>query len=174
MFEGVFRRWNGGWGAWPILFIISSSPAFATHEVDHRFTVYGTVHDDRGRPVADTKVIVVDPRLDEGMTVFTDRNGDFEALLHLHNTDLGDEIIVTALDQRKTIRAVFNPNDKVTVRKGRIDFGAPGAGRPGFWESGLPVLAGAVLMAGVAVAYVFFRRSRRRKPPASRKLGKTE
>jgi hypothetical protein len=156
------------------LFILSSSPAFATHEVDHRFTVYGTVYDDRGRPVADTKVIVVDPRLDEGMTVFTDRNGEFEALLHLHNTDLGDEIIVTALDQRKTIRAEFDPNDKVTVRKGRIDIGAPGTGRPGFWGIGMSVLAGTVLMAGVTVAFVFWRRSRRTRLPASQELRKKE
>jgi hypothetical protein len=148
------------------LFIISSSSAFATHEVDHRFTVYGAVYDDRGRPVADTKVIVVDPRLDEGMTVFTDRNGGFEALLHLHNADLGDEIIVTALEQRKTIRAAFDPNDKVTVRKGRIDFGAPGGGLPGFSGNGMSVLAGAVLAAGVTIVFVFWRRSRRRKTPA--------
>ena len=167
MFGGLFRRWIGGWSAWPILFIVSSSPAFATHENDHRFTVYGTVHDDRGHAVADIKVIVVDPRLDEGMTVFTDRNGEFEALLHLHNADRGDEIIVTALDQRKTVRAEFDPNDKVTVRKARVDFGASESRVPGFWGGGMSMLAGAVLMAGAAAAFVFWRRFRRRKRPTS-------
>ncbi|MBI3595687.1 MAG: carboxypeptidase regulatory-like domain-containing protein [Nitrospirae bacterium] len=166
----MFGRWKWGWGAWLFLLVLLSSPAFATHETDHRFTVYGTVHDDHGHPVADTKVIVVDPRLDEGMTAFTDRNGDFEALLHFHSTDLGDEIIVTALDQRKTIRAEFEPNDKVSVRKARVDFGAPGTDHPVSGWFGVPVLAGGALAVGVA--FVYLRRRRRRRHPASQKSRK--
>ena len=155
----------------PVLMLLAS-PAFATHETDHRFTVYGTVRDDRGNPVADARVIVVDPRLDEGMTAFTDRNGDFEALLHLHNADLGDEIIVTALDQKKTIRAEFDPNDKVTVRKARVDFGAPGSGRPksGWDESRIWI--GAVLIVAAATIFMVYQRVRHRKHPASSKSRK--
>ncbi len=159
------------WGALPIL-ILLAAPAFATHEADHRFIVHGTVHDDRGNPVADARVIVVDPRLDEGMTAFTDRNGDFEALLHLHDTDLGNEIIVTALDQRKTVRAEFDPNDKHTERKTRVDFGAPGSGRPGFGWYDSRTLAGAALIVGAAAAFILFRCYRRRKHPASQKSRK--
>jgi len=117
--------------------------------------------------VADAKVIVVDPRLDEGMTAFTDRDGAFEALLHLHNTDLGDEIIVTALDQQKTVRAEFDPNDKVTVRKARVDFGATGTGLPGSGGVGIPVMIGTVLIVGAGVVVIFRLRSRRRRRPAS-------
>jgi hypothetical protein len=166
---GFQGRW--AWGALPLL-ILLASPVFATHEMDHRFIVYGTVHDDRGNPVADAKVIVVDPRLDQGMTAFTDSNGDFEALLHLHNTDLGDEIIVTALDQKKTIRAEFDPNNMVAVRKARVDFGAPGTGRRSGWYESRAV-AGAALILGAAAVFILLKRYRRRKkPPASQKSRK--
>jgi hypothetical protein len=169
MFVGLRARWI--WGVLGGL-LLFSSPAIATHEADHRFTVYGTVHDEGGKPVKDAKVIVVDPRLDEGMTAFTDRNGDYEALLHLHNTDLGDEIIVTVLDQRKSVRAEFDPGDKVTVRKARVDFGAPGSDRPGSGWSGSPALLGSVLLAMAVTVYIYFRRSRRRKHRASKKARK--
>lgn len=169
MAGGFQGRWV--WGIVPVL-IFFVSPAFATHEMDHRFIVHGTVRDDRGNPVANAKVIVVDPRLDQGMTAFTDRNGDFEALLHLHNTDLGDEIIVTALDQKKTVRAEFDPNDKSTARKARVDFGAPGTGRrSGWYES--RTFAGAALILGAAAVFMLLKRYRRRKkPPASQKSRK--
>ncbi|HET6464735.1 MAG TPA: carboxypeptidase-like regulatory domain-containing protein [Nitrospiria bacterium] len=167
--RGAIGRWKWGGGAWLVLFVLASSQALATHETDHRFTVYGTVHDDQGHPVADTKVIVVDPRLDEGMTAFTDHNGDYEALLHLHSTDLGDEIVVTALDRRKSIRAEFDPNDKVTVRKARVDFGSPGTDHPASGWFGAPVLAGAALVVGAGVAFIYFRRRQRRRHPASQK-----
>ncbi|MBI3811333.1 MAG: carboxypeptidase regulatory-like domain-containing protein [Nitrospirae bacterium] len=171
MAGGFQGRWVGV--VLPVL-ILLASPAFATHENDHRFIVYGTVHDGRGNPVADARVIVVDPRLDEGMTAFTDRNGGFEALLHLHNADLGDEIIVTALDQKKTIRAEFDPNDKVTVRKARLDFGAPGDGRPESGWYGSRTLTGAVLIGAAATVFILFERYRRRKHPVSKKSREKE
>ncbi|HEY4485621.1 MAG TPA: carboxypeptidase-like regulatory domain-containing protein, partial [Nitrospiria bacterium] len=77
------------WAGVTAVLWLNAVPALATHEVDHRFMVYGTVRDDQGRPVRDAKVIVVDPRLSEsGMTAFTDGSGYYEAVLHLHNTDL--------------------------------------------------------------------------------------
>ncbi|MEK6683236.1 MAG: carboxypeptidase-like regulatory domain-containing protein [Nitrospirota bacterium] len=160
------QRWV--WGTLPIL-ILLASPVFATHEIDHRFIVHGTIRDDRGNPVANAKVIVVAPRLDEGMTAFADRNGDFEALLHLHNTDLGDEIIVTALDQKKTIRAEFDPNDKVTIRKARVDFGAPTAKNDGkgFLENG--AVMGTAMLVGAVVVFALYRRYGKRKHPATPK-----
>ena len=103
------------------------------------------------------------------MTAFTDRNGEYEALLHLHNNDLGDEIIVTALDRRKSIRAEFDPNDKVTVRKARVDFGAPGTDHAASGRFGALVLAGVVLAVGAGVVFIYFRRRQRRRHPASQK-----
>ena len=99
--------------------------ARATHEVDHRFIVYGYVWDDRGRPVKGERVIVVDDRTDQANTTFTDGDGYYEALLHLHNQDMGDEITVMVSNQKKSIRATFDTEDKSSERKMRVDFGAP-------------------------------------------------
>ena len=158
----------GGWvfGAlW--LLLLCAPPALATHEADHRFIVYGTVRDDHGRPVPDAKVIVVDPRVDQGMTAFTGSDGDYEALLHLHNADLGDEITVTALDQKKTVRAEFDPNDKTTPRKARVDFGAAPSEAPGSKGYGAGAVLGAALI--IVAAAVALHRRRRRKGSATQK-----
>ncbi len=156
------------WLVLPVV-ILFAAPVWATHEADHRFIVYGTVHDDRGNPVADARVIVVDPRLDQGMTAFSDSNGAYEALLHLHDTDLGDEIIVTAMDQKKTVRAEFDPSDKHTARKARVDFGAPGSEHSESGWFGSRWLIGAVLIGAAATVFILFKRYSRRKIPASKK-----
>lgn len=159
-------------GVFILALLLFATPVFATHDVDHRFVVYGTVRDDRGNPVADAKVIVADSRVNEGMTAFTGRNGDYDALLHLHNTDLGDEITVTALGERKTIRAEFDPNDKTTPRKVRVDFGAAPNKTSGSkkWYEGKAVL-GTAMVVGAAVAVTLLRRyqRKRRMPQKARK-----
>jgi hypothetical protein len=99
--------------------------ARATHEVDHRFTVYGYVWDDRGQPVKGQRVIVVDDVLDQANTAFTDGDGYYEALLHLHTENMGDEITVMYGDQKKSIRATFDTEDKSSERKVQVDFGSP-------------------------------------------------
>lgn len=157
-------RRNGAWAAALLVAAVAlgaSAPAQATHENDHRYTVFGYVRDANGKAVPDAKVIVVDPRLDEGTTAFTDHGGYYEALLHLHNDDLGDEIIVTALDQRKTIRATFDPNDTKTVRRAQVDFGPAGpagaaGAKPGNW---IWIAGGAVLIVVAALAGLLRRRS---------------
>ncbi len=144
-----------------------SSPVFALHEADHRFVVFGTVYDDEGQPVRDAKVFVVDAKVDEGTTAFTDRQGKYEALLHLHNGDLGDEIIVTALGEKKTLVAEFDPEDLTTARKTQVDFGVASedpSGSPSMKEG---VLLGAGLIAVVSVLAIFMVRSR--KGSSSRK-----
>ena len=113
---------------WTSIFLLAGllpRAAVATHEVDHRFTVYGYVRDDRGKAVKGERVIVVDDRTDQANTAFTDSDGYYEALLHLHNQDMGDEITVMVGDQKKNIRATFDPEDKAAERKVRVDFGAP-------------------------------------------------
>lgn len=151
-------------GAWRAVFLsatvtlTASTPALATHENDHRFTVFGYVRGADGKPVPDAKVIIVDPRLDEGTTAFTDRGGYYEGLLHLHNDDLGDEIIVTALDQRKTIRATFDPNDTKAVRRAQVDFGPAGATASEPVRNWAWIAGGVVFI--IAVAWAALRRRR--------------
>ena len=159
-----------GWagGTFAFLFLVASA-AFGTHEADHRFTVYGTVYDDQGQPAPDVKVFVVDVRVDQGVTAFTDRSGKYEALLHLHNADLGDEIVVTALKERKTVRADFNPKDKSTPRKVRLDFGAPGAGSSSMGSKGIVIVLMVALVAGAAAGVAFARRRKTSVKKAGKK-----
>lgn len=104
--------------------------AFATHETEHRFTVFGYVRDDQGRTIPNARVIVANKRLDQANTTFSDNDGYYEALLHMHNESLGDEIAVMAGDKQKTIRAQFDPEDHKTERKVQVDFGAPASSAP--------------------------------------------
>ena len=149
---------------------LNAVPSWATHEADHRFRVHGSVRDDQGRPLKDAKVIVVDPRLSEsGVTAFTDGSGNYEAVLHLHNTDLGDEIIVTTAGQRKTVRAEFDPADRTSVRGARVDFGAAASGTSGSGGAGGTVLTGAAAAAAAIAAGVWLRRKRRRASASPKK-----
>lgn len=107
-----------------LVFIVWDRPAGATHDTQHRFTVFGQVRDEKGKPMQNVRVIVTDNRLEEeGGTTFTDPNGFYSQLLHLHNDNLGDEIVIKAEDREKKINAVFNVQDRQTERKTRVDFG---------------------------------------------------
>ena len=97
---------------------------FATHDADHRYTIFGFVRDGSGRPVQDTRVIVTDTRLGDGLTAFTGKDGSYEVTLHLHNENLGDEIVVSAHEEEKRIKASFDPSDKFSERRAKVDFGA--------------------------------------------------
>jgi hypothetical protein len=93
----------------------------ATHEVDHRFTVFGFVKSSSGVPQSNIKVMVTDTLTGEGNTVFTDDRGYYEVLLHIHNNNLGDEIRITAGSVAQTIKASFNPEDKHTERRSEVN-----------------------------------------------------
>ncbi|MBI3621608.1 MAG: carboxypeptidase regulatory-like domain-containing protein [Nitrospirae bacterium] len=158
-----------GGGAW------DGSVALAMHEVDHRLTIYGTVRDAQGKPVADARVIISATRLGEGATAFTDRQGYYESTLHVHDTDLGEPIEVSTGDDTKRISAEFNPQDKSTERRMEVSFGAAAApaAQPGgqsvnqFWWGGGAVLA---VLAGVSVA--LYARSRAGRAKGGRSLKK--
>jgi hypothetical protein len=158
-----------------LLSVALPNPAGATHEAEHRFTVYGYVRDDNGKPLSSERVIVVDKRLDQANTTFTDHEGYYEALLHIHDTDLGDEIAVMAGEKQKSIRAEFDPKDHETERKARVDFGAPpsagSAGSPAAQKIGLLaiVVAGAVVLMIGLVRYGKRDRQKGKKGRKSKK-----
>ncbi|MFZ5864034.1 MAG: carboxypeptidase-like regulatory domain-containing protein [Nitrospirota bacterium] len=138
---------------------MTALPAWATHEVDHRFVVSGTVLATDGTPKADVKVVVAHPRNNLSETALTDRNGRYSVLMHLHDPDAGDPVTVTVGEETKTIKAAFNPKDHHTPRGAQVDFGATpqptAAGQSGWMMYGA---AGAVLAAVVAV---WWRRARK-------------
>jgi len=141
------------------VWVMVPSIVWATHEADHRFTVYGYVRDAQGHAIQDTKVMVVDSRIGEGSTAFTDQNGYYEVLLHLHSTNQGDEITITTPDETKTITANFDPADTTTERKVQVDFGAPlsetSSGPAVLWMYGA---GAALIMAGFVYWAVYSRK----------------
>lgn len=97
--------------------------AWAMHEVDHRFTVEGRVCGTDGRPVPETKVMVKDARVSIGTAVFTDSSGYYKAVLHLHNDNRGDPILVEALEQEQKVTAKFDPADVKSERQVTVNIG---------------------------------------------------
>ena len=151
-----------------LLWGVMLSPVLATHENDHRFTITGYVRDENGRPISGERVIIVDTRRDIGSTTFTDGDGYYESLLHLHNQDQGDEISIMVGDQKKVIRADFDPEDLKTERRVRVDFGAPAAPGSG---GGLGTKVVPIALAILAVALVVWTLRRRKRSRKSTKRG---
>ena len=147
--------------------VVGPGAAWATHEVDHRFVVSGSVRTADGAPRPDLKVVVAHPRSQLSETVFTDRSGEYSALLHLHDQDAGDPVTVTAGDEVKTIKAAYAPGDHHTPRTARVDFGPSAAGEPSdrsmAWWYGI---GGGVVL---AVGFLYWRY--RAKPASRRRRG---
>lgn len=149
-----------------LLFTINCSlftvSAWATHENDHRYKVYGEVRDNTGKPTPDVKVMITLTRVDEGNTVFTDKNGHYETILHIHSENLGDEIIVNAKDESKKIRAEFDPNDKSTERGSRVDFGQTPSAEKGSDKSSddnmIIYIIGIIIIAGIIIYFGFMKK----------------
>lgn len=142
-----FRVWGS---ALAVAVVLISGSAWATHEVDHRFVVSGSVLAADGSPRADLKVVVAHPRTQLSETVFTDRHGAYSAVLHLHDQDAGDPVTVTAGDEVKTIKADYTPADHHTPRTARVDFGpsvgvAAESSNTAWWYA----IGGVVLAGGV-------------------------
>ena len=97
--------------------------AGAMHEADHRFTVDGYVCGPEGKPVAETEVLVKDTRAAVGATVYTDAGGYYKTTLHLHNDNVGDPLLIEAGKDRQERKIVFDPNDRESERRLRVDFG---------------------------------------------------
>lgn len=146
--------------------------AWATHETEHRFTVYGYVRDDKGQPVPNERVIVVNKRLDQANTTFSDSDGYYEALLHMHNDSLGDEIAVMAGDDQKSIRAQFDPEDHKTERRTEVDFGAPASSAPAVQGPPAWIYGGAAAVLILLAGAVWASLSKKKAAQQVQKKGK--
>jgi hypothetical protein len=110
-----------------VLLVWSSLPPllFAMHEVDHRFTVHGTVRDGRtfpGAPLAGKEVVIRDSKTGEILqSGVTDQRGRFSLLLHLHNEDRGRLLTVQSQGAEKTLEVQFDPDDRTTERQANVD-----------------------------------------------------
>lgn len=156
--------------AWAVMlcFTYFQGIARAMHEVDHRFTIEGHVCGADKRPVSDTKVIVKDTRVSVGTAVFTDASGYYKATLHLHNDNLGDPILVAALEQEQTTKAQFDPKNVKDERRVVVNIGAGCEGS----ESVSPVWVYYGAGVGLAAGAVAIGARLMRKGPQPEKRGK--
>lgn len=99
--------------------------ALATHEVDHRFTVHGTVRDGRSFPgtlLVGKEVTIRDSKtgqiLQQGVT---NQQGQFTLVLHVHNEDQGRSLTIQSEGVEKTFVLQFEPADRATERQRHID-----------------------------------------------------
>lgn len=103
------------------VFLISI-PALATHEIDHRFIVWGEAVTSDGRPVSgETITFTVANDIPIG-SVVTDERGRYRVVLHVHDEDLGKVFDMTVRGVRTKVKIEFDPADKVTERGKRVDF----------------------------------------------------
>jgi hypothetical protein len=105
--------------------------AAATHLPDHRYHVNGRVVDSFGMPGMFVRVDVVDitDPLVPASAGAAGFGGDYSVLIHLHNSNVGDQIRVTVGGQSAVIAAEFDPTDGASERfSPPVDFIiAPGA-----------------------------------------------
>ncbi|MGH7628721.1 MAG: carboxypeptidase-like regulatory domain-containing protein [Gemmatimonadales bacterium] len=105
-----------------------ATPVEATHAVDHRYVVLGTVRDATGRPLARTVVRVVREKTGLAYETETDGDGFYLVILHLHDEDVLEPLRVAVGRATFRVEARFNPLDPRTPRGTRVDF-AGGAAR---------------------------------------------
>lgn len=154
------------------------------HETDHRFTISGYVRDKNGKPVGDARVRIRDLLHEniDPVTTYSDGNGYYKAIIHLHNENAGDALQVKAIEEKvgleevKTVRAEFDPADRKTEREARVDLGpfvegtseeatSPVIEPRGWYVAGGAVVIGALL----TVVWSRYRRSKARQKPRGKK-----
>lgn len=102
--------------------LLFSTLAFATHEIDHRFIVWGEVLTSDGQPVSgETITFTVANDIPIG-SVDTDERGRYRVVLHVHDEDLGKVFDMTVRSVKTKVKIEFDPADKVTERGKRVDF----------------------------------------------------
>jgi hypothetical protein len=128
--------------------------ALALHEVNHRYTISGYVYDDHGKPLSNTTVVIKETSGKVLESVQTGSNGAYQAVLHIHNDNLGIQLIVAARNDEKALTVDFDPYDNSSEREVEVNFGnveeTPGISHMGII---IGVLSFALFVIG---AYVIF------------------
>lgn len=115
-------RLRRGAAAGIAMILLSGAPAMATHEINHRFIVWGEVLTSDGEPVVgETITFTVSDDTPIGSVVTNDR-GRYRVVLHVHDQDLGKIFDMTVRGVKTTVKIEFDPTDKVTERGQRVDF----------------------------------------------------
>jgi hypothetical protein len=116
----LFRGWLA-----VLLLLGLSAPTLATHEVDHRYTIWGEVRDAQGAPVGKARVRITGlggRPIGEGVT---DSEGRYSILLHVHNDQLGQHFWVSVGKSTQAGTITFEPRNRQLAREHRLDFSFP-------------------------------------------------
>ena len=104
------------------LLLLGAQSAGATHEVDHRYTVWGEVQYEDNTPAAEIDIQLLIKNGEVMGEVKTDRQGHYRIALHLHNEDLYKVFDMRVNNVTRKVRILFNANDRKTERGQRVDF----------------------------------------------------
>ncbi len=144
-------------------------PASATHEKDHRFTIHGHVYDDQGAASSKTLVVVKDNTGKALGKAKTGSNGSYKIPLHLHNEDLGKELIIVANNVEKKLTLSFDVSDAKTERMAKINFGtSQDTGK----DSSLPTILGVISFVVLGIGAYFVYSGRKKKQQQQKKTEK--
>ena len=114
--------------------LVPFNHVLATHEADHRFVVEGRVCESDGQGIEAIKVVVKDTRNSVTAISKTDGDGYYRTVLHLHNENHGDPLLIKALKYEETARVEFNSDDSETDRGITVNLGGPCTPNQG-WKS---------------------------------------
>lgn len=103
------------------LVLLGAQPVSATHKTDHRYTVWGEIKYEDGKPASEVTVHLLVKGGEQIGEVKADRNGRYRIVLHVHNEDVYKVFDMRVNDVTRKVRLLFNPNDVQTERGQRID-----------------------------------------------------
>lgn len=101
---------------------VLAAPAAATHEVHHRFTVWGKVSFEDGTPLGKETIYLTVKNGTPMGTIDTDENGRYRLVLHVHDKDVNKVFDMTVRNATQKVRLDFDPADHETERTRRVDF----------------------------------------------------
>lgn len=125
------------------------SVLYALHEVDHRFTIEGRICGNDGNGIEAAVVSVRNTRADISGNGKADSDGFYKVVLHLHNENQGDPLVIQSGEFESTGRVEIDPNDPKTERIVTVNLGKPCRALP-FWSQTW-VLAGVAALFGIAM-----------------------
>lgn len=98
-----------------------STSAWAEHEADHRYNVRGYILDElqQGIGGVDVRIFLGSQLLD---SITTDNDGYYSLQMHLHNSHLGQTLLLQAGQYKAELRVRFVASDQTTARVHEANF----------------------------------------------------
>lgn len=133
------------------------SVLYALHEVDHRFTIEGRICGNDGDGIESAVVSVKDTRAGISGNGKADGDGFYKVVLHLHNENQGDPLVIQSGEFESTGRVELDPDDPKTERIVTVNLGQPCRAIPFLRQTW--ALAGIAVLLGVALRWTIRRMS---------------